>query len=100
MSTDPDSYKLLEKESGEINWSELQPHFARGVVVNVNKDHDLIAVAIDFVNDNKQAVEDLLGAGDVVRVTDEMARVWSETNPLMKSVVVAPWVLVQEINIV
>lgn len=97
MSIDPDSYKLLEKESGEINWSELQPHFARGVVVNVSKDHDLIVVAIEFVNDNKKIVAEMLADGGIVRVTDEMARVWSEGDPLMKSVVVAPWVLVQEI---
>ncbi len=99
MNTDPNSYKLLEKEAGEIHWSELQPHFARGVVVSINKGHDLIAVAIEFVNDNKKVVAEMLDDGDIIRVTDEMALIWSEGDPLMRSVVVAPWVLVQEISL-
>lgn len=89
-------YEHLAGEAGKITWQELQPHFARGVVVAVAASLDLIDVATRFAQDESVAVQAWLGQGLVVPVNDDQARRWTATNPLLQAVVVAPWVLVQE----
>ena len=86
----------LNTETGKISWQELQPHFARGVVVLVEEKMDLIDVAVEFINDNKQQVEEWLSQGVVAMVSNEQAKTWADENPVLWSVVAAPWVLVQK----
>ena len=38
----------LHLETARINWQELETHFARGVVIRVDSDLDLIEVASLF----------------------------------------------------
>lgn len=88
----------LNAETGRIAWQELQRHFARGVVVKVELGIDLVDVAVYFTNDNKQAVAHLMEAGQVARASDEDARIWQMRDTQFWALVVAPWVLVQEIQ--
>lgn len=97
MLDDP-LYEHLALEAGNITWQELQPHFARGVLVVVAASLDLIEVATRFAQDEQGAVQEWLDQGLVARVNDDHARHWTSTNPLMLAVVVAPWVLVQELH--
>lgn len=85
----------LNAESGKLVWKELEKHYARGVVVKVAQDLDLIEVAICFAEDNKEPIERWLTSGELEKVTEDDARRWNEEDPLFWSVVVAPWVLVQ-----
>ncbi|NMM36237.1 MAG: DUF2288 domain-containing protein [Glaciimonas sp.] len=86
--------KLLQ-ETAQIAWVELQRHFATGAVVYVSDSLDLIDVAIHISNDNKTMVENWLQAQQLGRVSDQQAREWLETDALVWSVVVSPWILVQ-----
>jgi len=52
-------------------------------------------VAYQFSIDNKAQVELWLKAGQVHRVTDAQAMHWLDTNALLWTTVVRPWVLVQ-----
>lgn len=99
MQEELTGYQRIEKESGELNWSELQAHFARGVVIYVSKDENLISVAEEVVKDNASHIEAMLESKQISRVSDDTARQWVVTNPLMRAVVIAPWVLIQEISI-
>ncbi len=89
-------YAKLLGETAPITWQELQPFFARGVLLWVDKGLDLIAVA-EAVAENQAAevsswlAEGLLGKVEEVRASDLLAR-----DPQLWAVVVAPWVLVQE----
>lgn len=87
---------LLNTETGKISWQELQPYFARGVVVLVEEKLDLIDVAVEFISDNKQQVKKWLSRGVVAMVSNEQAKIWVSENPVLWSVVAAPWVLVQK----
>ena len=89
-------YEHLAGEAGKITWQELQPHFARGIVVAVATSLDLIDVATRFARDESVTVQAWLGQGRVAPVSDDQARQWTASNPLLQAVVVAPWVLVQE----
>jgi hypothetical protein len=86
----------INLETGKISWPELQRHFARGAVINVDPGIDLVQVASAFAYDQRNQVAQWMTDGKVVRATDEHARQWTDENPVFWAVVVAPWVLVQE----
>ena len=98
QSGDEELRQELNLETGKIAWEELQRHYARGVVVKVSSQLDLVDVAAKFVQDNKAAIESWLKSGSIVRASDQDALRWSEAQTVFWAVVAAPWVLVQELN--
>lgn len=98
MTTTDDEtlHAKLNAETGKLAWEELQRHFARGVVVVVADDLDLVEVATAMARDDSAAFEGWLRAGKVERAGTEHAERWNQEAPVMWAVVVAPWVLVQE----
>ena len=99
MSETEDELKArLNRETAKIPWSELQRFYARGEVIAVDKSLDLIHVASQFNLDNKSDVEGWLGQGMVARVNDQQAAQWHQQQAQLWAVVIAPWVLVQEIQ--
>ncbi|NOZ54878.1 MAG: DUF2288 domain-containing protein [Gammaproteobacteria bacterium] len=95
-TTDELSQKL-NLETGRITWQELQRYFAKGFVINVNNDLDLVKVAVEFSSDNSNIVEQWTADKLITRANDRNAMQWHETNASFWAVVVSPWVLVQEI---
>lgn len=85
-------------ETAKLDWQEIQTHFARGVVIVVNQELDLIDIAVKLSDDNAKVIEQLINAGDIVRAHDDHARSWVEKEPRFWAVVVSPWVLIQEIK--
>lgn len=86
----------LNQQTATIAWSELIKHFARGVVINVDADMDLVDVAHHIASDNVQYVEHFLETGSLRRASDDDARDWNMRSPNFWCIVAAPWVLVQE----
>lgn len=86
----------LNGETAKVAWAELQRHHARGVVVRVAGELDLIEVAVAMAQDNGAAVSQWMHVGQLEKPTDDQARDWLLRDPDLWSVVVAPWVLVQE----
>ena len=100
MATDPDIdvRGLLNAQTGRLPWTELQRHFARGVVIRVAGELDLVEAAARIVEDDKASVERWLGEDWLTRATLEEARRWERENAEFWAVVAAPWVLVQEVR--
>lgn len=88
----------LNAETGKLIWPELEPHYARGVVVKIAGDLDLVDVALKFAQDNKDAIKRWLTSGEIERAMEQDAKRWGKKDPLFWAVVVAPWVLVQEVE--
>lgn len=86
----------LNAETGRLGWKELERHFARGVVVLVAGELDLVEVAFCISRDDKAAVEAWMNAGQVRRADTGDAQVWHERQSRFWAVVAAPWVLIQE----
>ena len=86
----------LNLETGPLSWQELQPHFARGVVIVVDNSLDLIETAVHINQDNAQIFEDYITQSLIVRALDTHAIKWDADKTDFWSVVIAPWVLVQE----
>jgi len=95
---DLDPKQKFNLETGKLSWQELQTHFARGVVIVVSQNLDLIDIAVQLSDDNAKVIERLIEAGDIIRANDDHARAWVEQEPTFWAVVVSPWVLVQEIT--
>ncbi|RBP25360.1 hypothetical protein DET50_12362 [Marinobacter pelagius] len=86
----------LNLETSRINWHELQTYYARGQVVRVAPELDLLEVAAELTADNKAQFEQWMQKGEVGDVSPDVARTWYDRNAELWAVVVAPWVLVQD----
>ena len=86
----------LNSETAVIAWSELVRHFARGVVITVSDQIDLLDAAACLACDDTQLLQSWLDSGKLNRASDENARDWTAREPEFWCVVTAPWVLVQE----
>jgi hypothetical protein len=86
----------LNTETGRLSWQELEPHYARGVVVCVSVELDLVDVAFRMAKNDAKQVAEWLGVGALHRASDDDARDWCSRNPSLWAVVTVPWVLVQE----
>ncbi|MEN6585215.1 MAG: DUF2288 domain-containing protein [Sulfuricella sp.] len=92
---DEDTRTRVNLETSRIPWKELLRFFASGAVIAVSSELDLVDVAFHISQDNKAQVEQWMLAGKVVRVSDEQAKEWLETDAVLWAVVVKPWILVQ-----
>lgn len=88
----------LNLETGKIAWPELQRFFARGVIIVVSPSLDLIDIAKLLVDNQSARIEQLINDSQLLRATDEHALDWQARDPVFWGVVVAPWVLIQEIS--
>lgn len=85
----------LNLETAVIAWDELARHFARGAVLTVDRELDLIEAAAAVAEDDRPRVRAWLDSNSLHRTTTAEARAWTEGRAEVWSVVVAPWVLVQ-----
>lgn len=87
---------ILNAQTGTLAWPELEKHFARGVVIRVSAELDLIEVAAAVVKDDKEAMAHWKKSSQVDLANEEDARDWHQRQPAFWAVVAAPWVLIQE----
>jgi hypothetical protein len=88
----------INRETAKIPWKELQRFFAQGRVVFVSSELDLVEVAVGAADDRSAELESWMSDGKIATVTDEQARRWLELDALLWTVVVKPWVFIQEID--
>ena len=60
------------------------------------EDHNLIQIAAQLADDDLDSVDKLVKQNSLAFVADKQARQWYELDSVLWSVVVAPFVLVQE----
>ena len=88
----------LTLETAQLAWSELERHFARGDVVKVATGVDLIDAALLIAENNAAEAQAWLADGRLARAEMSDAEDWHARQPQFWAVVVAPWVLVQEVQ--
>ncbi len=86
----------LNSETGRIAWPQLQRHFARGVVIHVSPQLDLVEVACHVAMDARDQVAAWMDAGGLGPADARQAADWHARNAEFWAVVTAPWVLIQE----
>lgn len=82
-------------ETSRIAWKELQRFFASGAALAVAGGLDLVEVAYQISEDNKEQVAQWIAAGQLGPVSDTQALAWFEADAEVWAVVVSPYVLVQ-----
>lgn len=99
MTTPSDILRAkLNLETGQITWSDLERHFARGVVIKVAAGMDLVDTALQVAENNTAAVQAWLADGRLAKADLPDAEDWHVRKPMFWAVVVAPWVLIQEVQ--
>ncbi len=88
----------LSKERGPIDYLEVQKFFAKGVILMVDAQLDLVDVAEKIHADDTDCIENWISAKLVVRAHDEHAKKWLDKNTRFEAVTMMPWLLVQEID--
>ena len=89
-------YAKLLAETAKIGWPELERFFARGMLLRVASDLDLVTVAEAIASDDTAQITQWLSAGLVERVQAETAADFAARDPDLWAVVVSPWICVQE----
>ena len=90
--------KKLNHDTAKIRWSELSEAYQQELVIRVSTDLDLIDVACQFTLDNSVQVQAWMEKEQVQKVDADRARSWGLEDSALWAVVVAPWVLVQELK--
>ena len=89
----------LVGETAKLPWRELQRFFAGGTVIFVSVDIDLVEAAYQLSQDNAEQVAAWQAQGLLGHVADDQALEWYNSDALVWSVVVRPWVLVQPVRV-
>jgi hypothetical protein len=98
MTTPSDILRAkLNLETAQLKWAELERHFARGSVIKVAVGTDLIDAALGIAENHATTVQAWLDDGRIARAEMVDAEDWHTRQPAFWAVVVAPWVLVQEV---
>jgi len=92
----PSVKQKLHSETALFAWRELQRFFAQGVVIVVDESLDLVEIATMFAEDRANELQVHTETGTVAAPSDQQARDWYLNNAQLWSVVVAPYVLVQD----
>lgn len=96
MSEETPTRASILQETSTVPWHELQKLFASGVVLSIDKELDLVEVAYQITNDDASAIDSLIKSNKIQHVSNDQARQWYTDNTLLWSVVIKPWVLVQD----
>lgn len=89
----------LRGETMAAAWGDLVYQFARGGLLLVTTQLDLLDVATAIATDAREQVEHWLATGAVRKASDEDAqRFQSEPNVRFQFVIVQPWVLAQRLG--
>ncbi len=91
-------HERFHSETSKIAWQDLQRFFAKGQVIFISEDLDLIDVACQIAENNKAQIETWMQNKEINKVSDEQALNWYKANSSLWSVVVKPWILVQELR--
>nr|WP_259767632.1 DUF2288 domain-containing protein [Pseudomonas protegens] len=97
MTQEPSTlYAKLLGETASISWKELEPFFAKGALLWVDADLDLIEAAQAVAENQAQKVAAWLAEGKVEKLSATRASDLLERDPQLWAVVVSPWILTQE----
>lgn len=89
----------LTQMVGPTQWNWLKPHIARDAVVFVDPNLDLVDVGVALTNDNVQSVQRWIGEQLITKPTKQQLADWGVSGPnnRLRSLIVQPYVLVQEV---
>ena len=89
-------YAKLLGETSTIEWKALEKFFAKGELLYVDAQLDLIEAAQAVSQDDASKVGGWMASGTLNKLSDTQALDFAERDPQLWAVVVSPWILIQE----
>lgn len=86
----------LNLETGRVGWKDIEILFARGMLIVVAPELDLVEVAALTAENETARMKAWTDKGLVGALSVGQAKDWQEREPELWAVVVAPWAFVQE----
>lgn len=86
----------INLETALMPWHELQRFFASGHVIQVADGINMVDVAYAMETDDVKQMQQWTDVNNVKHVSDEQALTWFEADIELWTLVVKPWILVQE----
>jgi len=96
MDNKTEKWHTLHAETAAIDWKDLERFFAKGNLLRVAKDLDLVDAALEIANDNGACIEKWMNNNLLAAVSNDEALLWSKGDTELWSVIVLPWILVQQ----
>lgn len=87
----------LEQSTARIRWSELKSDILKDVIILVSNDLNLIDVALACALDQKEAFENWLNQGKVIKTGATHHNAWAQRNPVFECCMTKPFIFIQEI---
>ena len=87
----------FQKEIGPVRWKDLELFFARGMLIEVNQNLDLLDAAVAAALNDAEKIQSWMEAGLIQKLQDDAALEFSQDNGVLVGVVSPPWVFVQRI---
>lgn len=88
----------LEKYTGEVDWTYLEPHYKAGALLYVDPSLDLVEVGKALADDDSKSVTKWKKSGDLLQPSTPHAYYWEESEATFTALVVSPFVLIQPIE--
>jgi hypothetical protein len=86
----------LHSETALMHWADLQKFFAQGKILYVDNSLDLVEMAVLFADDLADELAPHLLSELIVQPSNQLAKRWYDAKVELWTVVVAPYVLVQQ----
>ena len=92
------SREKLEKYTGIVDWSYLEPHYRNEALVFVDPSLSIIEVGEAFASDAPDKVTKWRTSGDILTPSAPHAFYWEESKAKFRALVVSPFVLIQPVE--
>lgn len=86
----------LKNMAGLVRWELLKPHAARDAIIVVNPQLELTEVGAALAADNTQLVARWVNEQLIAKPTADQLAQWGTKNKLFTSLIVQPYVLIQD----
>jgi hypothetical protein len=82
----------------EVDWSCLRAHLARGGLIIVSADLDLISVAISVAGDDSSSIGRWISEGKLAKPSETQICEWdADSSKIFTMLIASPYVLIQEL---
>lgn len=85
----------LNLETAKISWKEIESFFAKGNLLQIETDRDLVEVGELIASNNEKEIEKLILEKKIAFATPDWVKKHCQANTELWTLVVAPYVLCQ-----
>ena len=89
----------FKKDLAEVDWKDMRIHLQRDVIILVAEDLDLVYVAVDIAEDNKDQVAFWISSGKLTKPSREQIDLWeSQLDKPFRMLIAQPYILAQIVH--